>query len=58
MKIGIVTFFHDMNVGTCLQAYALQKTIEKYGYEVEIIDYRHDEITRVKETKREHILNV
>ena len=58
MKIGIVTFFHDMNVGTCLQAYALQKTIEKYGYEAEIIDYRHDGITKVSETKWKHILNV
>lgn len=58
MKVGIVTFFHDMNVGTCLQAYALQKTIEKYGYEVDIIDYRHGEITGVNETKWKHILNI
>lgn len=43
-KVGIITFFHDNNVGTCLQAAALQKTIEILGYEVEIIDYKHQDI--------------
>lgn len=36
--IGLVTCFLD-NYGACLQAYALQKTIEKSGNKVEIIKY-------------------
>ncbi|MBW4614361.1 MAG: polysaccharide pyruvyl transferase family protein [Desmonostoc vinosum HA7617-LM4] len=40
MKVGILTFHHTTNYGATLQAYALMKTIERQGYEVEIIDYR------------------
>jgi len=36
--IGIATFFDD-NFGTCLQAYALQQTINKFGYDSEFIRY-------------------
>lgn len=36
--IGIATFFDD-NFGTCLQAYALQQTINKIGYDSEFIRY-------------------
>lgn len=38
-KIGILTFHKSINYGSVLQAYALQKTINKLGYETEIIDY-------------------
>ena len=41
-RIGIATFFDD-NFGTCLQAYALQQTIKKLGYEPEIIRYYRGE---------------
>lgn len=41
-KTGILTFHAAYNFGSNLQAYALQKTIEKLGYEVEIINYRPD----------------
>ena len=41
-QIGIATFFDD-NFGTCLQAYALQQTIKKLGYESEIIRYYRGE---------------
>ena len=40
MKVGIITFHHTTNYGATLQAYALSKTIKKWGHHVEIIDYR------------------
>ncbi len=39
-KTGIITFHQSDNFGAVLQALALQKTIEKLGYECEIVDYR------------------
>lgn len=45
MKIGIVTFHTALNYGAFSQTYALQKTLEKLGHEVEIIDYRPKAIT-------------
>ena len=40
-KVGIITYHHDYNYGTALQAYALQKAISMIdGYDAEIIDYR------------------
>jgi hypothetical protein len=38
-RIGILTFQNSDNYGALLQAYALQKTVEKLGAESEIIDY-------------------
>ena len=38
MKIGIVTWFHYINYGTVLQAYALQQ-FEKEGYNCVIVNY-------------------
>lgn len=39
MKVGIITFHKVNNYGAVLQAYALQKTIQRLGCECEIIDY-------------------
>lgn len=40
-KVGIITYHHDCNYGTVLQAYALQKAIDCIDdYQAEIIDYR------------------
>lgn len=39
-KIGLITYHAAYNFGSVLQAYATQYSIEKLGYEVEIIDYR------------------
>ena len=39
MKIGIITMHRVLNCGSALQAYALQNSLEKEGYNVEIIDY-------------------
>lgn len=40
MKVGIITFHASYNFGSVMQAYALQRTIEKLGYESEIINFR------------------
>lgn len=44
MKVAVITRHAISNYGSLLQAYATQKTIEKIGYNCEIIDYiREDE---------------
>jgi polysaccharide pyruvyl transferase WcaK-like protein len=40
MKAGILTFHRAENFGATLQVFALQKIIENFGADVEIIDYR------------------
>lgn len=44
MKIGILTFHNAYNYGAVLQAFALQTYLENQGHQVEIIDYRNDEV--------------
>lgn len=39
-KVGIITFHAAHNYGSMLQAYALQQTVLKLGYECEIINFR------------------
>ena len=44
MKVDIITRHSVPNYGSLLQSYATQKTIEKMGYESEIINYtRYEE---------------
>lgn len=38
-KVGLVTLYEADNFGTCLQAFALQKKIESYGFNCEIIRF-------------------
>lgn len=38
-KVGIITMHRVQNNGSVLQAFALQKKIENFGYTCEIIDY-------------------
>ncbi len=38
-KVGIITFHASYNCGSMLQAYALQKFLQKNGYEPEMIDF-------------------
>lgn len=45
MKIGIITFHRAYNYGAVLQAFALMKTLEDKGAEVEFIDYRSKSIS-------------
>lgn len=44
MKVGIITFHNVNNYGAVLQAYALQKTIRRLGFDCEIIDYRRKNV--------------
>lgn len=39
-KVGIITWHYHENYGSALQAFAMQRIIEKLGYDVEIINYR------------------
>jgi len=39
-KVAVVTMNLHFNIGTALQAYALQKTINKLGYDCDIITWR------------------
>jgi len=40
MRVGILTFHRALNYGAVLQAYALQRVIEGFGLEAEVLDYR------------------
>lgn len=45
--VGTLTFHNVNNYGAVLQAYALQKSIEKMGYNTELINYSRDNIADV-----------
>lgn len=49
-KVGVITFLHNDNFGSSLQAYALQRVIREAGYDCEHLDYQPD--------PREKILNL
>ena len=42
VTVGIVTWYNNPNYGSLLQAYALQETIKKLGYNPEFVNYRPD----------------
>jgi hypothetical protein len=44
MKIGVITWFLAPNYGTVLQAFALNKILERYCYEVKFINYKKNKI--------------
>lgn len=51
-KIGIVTYYRTYNYGSVLQAYALAKTVESFGYQAQLVDHNdmsktHNIITRL-----------
>lgn len=49
-RVGVITFLHNDNYGSTLQAYALQTVIRKLGYDCVHLDYRPD--------NKEKILNL
>lgn len=55
-KVGIMSMQRIKNYGSFLQAYALKKTIEELGYEVQFVDY-HIEEPLIKNTKNKNILS-
>ncbi|MCX5660759.1 MAG: polysaccharide pyruvyl transferase family protein, partial [Planctomycetota bacterium] len=46
MKLSILTFHYADNYGAVFQAYALQTYLKSLGHQVEILDYRSDDILR------------
>lgn len=48
MKIGILTFHRALNYGAVLQCFALYKTLENMGHNVEVIDYRPEAIEKYR----------
>lgn len=44
MKIGIITFHNALNYGAVLQTYALQKSLQNLGYDVDVINYSNKNI--------------
>ena len=47
-KIGIITFLHNDNFGSSLQAYALQRTVRELGYNCVHLDYRPDRAEKIR----------
>ena len=47
MEIGILTWLHNGNYGTVLQAYALQRYLRDKGYEVHNLDYAPSALEKV-----------
>lgn len=49
MKIGILTFHRATNYGAVLQCFGLYKTLQSYGHDVEVIDYRPQYIEKYRQ---------
>lgn len=47
-SIGIITFLHNDNFGSSLQAYALQRVLREGGFDAEHIDYRPDTAEKIR----------
>ncbi|MDO4484869.1 MAG: hypothetical protein Q4C54_10750 [Clostridia bacterium] len=47
LRVGIITFLHNRNYGSTLQAYALQRAINQMGCEAEHIDYHPDPVEKI-----------
>lgn len=54
VKIGILTYHSGYNYGACLQAYALQTTLRKMGYESEIINFETERFVASREMFSRH----
>lgn len=46
--VGIITFLHNDNYGSTLQAYALQRTVRELGFSCEHMDYRPDRKEKIR----------
>ena len=46
--IGIITFLHNDNFGSALQAYALQRTVRELGHECFHLDYLPDRAEKIR----------
>lgn len=50
-KVKILTWHYYMNFGSALQAYALQESVKRLGYKVEILNYRNPKFGRESSLK-------
>ena len=48
MRIGIMTFLHNSNYGSSLQAYALQRVLREMGHDAEHLDYQPDRNEKIR----------
>ena len=53
-KIGILTYHSGFNYGACLQAFALQTTLNKMGYDNEIINFETERFVASREMFSRH----
>lgn len=53
-KIGILTYHSGFNYGACLQAYALQTTLKKMGFDTEIINFETERFVTSREMFSKH----
>ena len=51
-SVGVMTFLHNDNYGSSLQAYALQRVIRELGHACEHIDYFPDQTEKVRNLLR------
>ena len=51
-RVGVLTFLHNDNYGSSLQAYALQRAIRGLGYECEHLDYCPDRAEKTRNLLR------
>ena len=47
-RVGIITFLHNDNYGSSLQAYALQRAVRDMGHDCEHLDYRPDRAEKIR----------
>ena len=47
-RIGIMTFLHNDNYGSTLQAWALQKAVSEMGHQAEHIDYKPSQSEKIR----------
>ena len=51
-RVGILTFLHNDNYGSALQAYALQRVIRELGHECAHLDYAPDRNEKIRNLLR------
>ena len=57
-KVGLMTFYKADNYGTCLQAWSLQHTIQKLGYDCEVLNFSRNTAAGQTGSRRAVIKNL
>ena len=56
-KVGILTYIHNVNYGSALQAFALQKAVESLGYYAEVVDFQDTSSTGNARERRRRLVS-